>query len=189
MTFTTFTLVASFILFRGFNTTDPINTISLLCGFLTIFTGVYLLNLSREDPDGNNLGIASSDHRGTYHEVDGIPTDGLAGLQTRFSMQSRRSGEHRRSQSWSLRSPGAERRSHSVHLNGNDATMYDLEANSLKDLAEESDEDTSDKWTSFGDANGHANGEGSSVNRPGRAQRPAKSSVPMGGKAFDQPKR
>ncbi|EGP89886.1 unnamed protein product [Zymoseptoria tritici ST99CH_1A5] len=186
VTFTTFTLVASFILFRGFNTTDPINTISLLCGFLTIFTGVYLLNLSREDPDGNNTGINSTDHRGAYHEVDGIPTDGLAGLQTRFSMQSRRSGEHRRSQSWSLRSPVGDR---SQGLNGNDETMYDLEAHNLKELADDSDEDTSGsgyKRTSFGDTNGHANGEGSSINRPGRIQ---KESFKAGGKAFDQSRR
>ncbi|KAG9948457.1 DUF803-domain-containing protein, partial [Aureobasidium melanogenum] len=35
VTFTTCTLVASFILFQGFNTSDAVNTISLLCGFLT----------------------------------------------------------------------------------------------------------------------------------------------------------
>jgi hypothetical protein len=67
--------------------------------------------------------------------------------------------------------------------------MYDLEAHSLKDLAEESDEDTSGsnyKRTSFDHANGHANGEGSSINRPGKAQRPEKSSVKAGGKAFDR---
>jgi hypothetical protein len=129
------------------------------------------------------MGITSAaDQRGIYHEVDGIPTDGLAGLQTRFSMQSRRSGEHRRSQSWSLRSPTADR-SMGAHLNGNgnDHTMYDLEAHSLKDLAEESDEDTSGsghKRTSFGDANGRPNGEGSSK----------KIRVKSGGKAFDQPR-
>ena len=77
VTFTTCTLTASFILFGGFNTTDAINTISLLCGFLTIFTGVYLLNLAREDPDGATHGLSASarnDPRGSYHHVDGIPT-------------------------------------------------------------------------------------------------------------------
>lgn len=49
VTFTTATLCASFILFSGFNTTDTINTLSLICGFLITFTGVYLLNLSRTD--------------------------------------------------------------------------------------------------------------------------------------------
>lgn len=146
VTFTTFTLVASFILFQGFNTVDTSNTISLLCGFLTIFAGVYLLNLSREDPDGEKLGIrqgngSGDEARGRYSEVDGIPTDGLTGLQTRLSMQSRRSGDegHRRSLSWGLRSPAtrgprATSGEHMMH-------SYDVEANNLGDLAEDSDEE------------------------------------------------
>lgn len=112
VTFTTATLCASFILFRGFNTTDPINTISLLCGFLVIFSGVYLLNLSRTDPDG--LDALRGDTA-----TDAIPTDAIAGFTTRRSMQLRRSidlenqrhrrigsghlgGHHRRSSSGSL---------------------------------------------------------------------------------------
>ncbi|KAL3481962.1 DUF803-domain-containing protein [Aspergillus californicus] len=92
VTFTTATLCASFILFKGFNTTDPVNTISLLCGFLIIFAGVYLLNISRHDPDGQNLNAKFDD--------EGVPTDGIAGFQTRRSMQARRSHEpHRRSSS------------------------------------------------------------------------------------------
>jgi hypothetical protein len=79
--FTTATLIASFVLFRGFNTSDPVNTISLLCGFLIIFTGVYLLNLSRTDPHGTNRAI----------DDNGIPTDGLSGITSRRSMQMRRS--------------------------------------------------------------------------------------------------
>ena len=72
VTFTTATLCASFVLFQGFNTADAVNTISLLCGFLVIFTGVYLLNLSRGDPDGHTLlnGKVSN----------GIPTDGIASI-------------------------------------------------------------------------------------------------------------
>lgn len=46
--FTTATIVASAILFQGFNTTDAVNTLSLICGFLVIFMGVYLLNISRQ---------------------------------------------------------------------------------------------------------------------------------------------
>ncbi|KAK1921629.1 magnesium transporter NIPA-domain-containing protein [Papiliotrema laurentii] len=46
--FTTCTIVASAILFQGFNTTGGVNTVSLLCGFLIIFMGVYLLNISRQ---------------------------------------------------------------------------------------------------------------------------------------------
>ncbi len=78
------TLCASFILFRGFNTTNAINTISLLCGFLVIFAGVYLLNVSRVDPNGNTLLNG--------HGADEIPMDnGVAVLPSRRSMQSRRS--------------------------------------------------------------------------------------------------
>jgi len=46
VTFTTATIVASLILFQGFNTTDAINTISLIDGFLVTFFGVHLLNSS-----------------------------------------------------------------------------------------------------------------------------------------------
>lgn len=95
VTFTTATLCASFILFRGFNTTDAVNTISLLSGFLVIFTGVYLLNLSREDPDGHKLLNG--------HVPNGVPTDGITGLQTRRSMQTGRSMENGR---WSMGSAG-----------------------------------------------------------------------------------
>ncbi|KAF1986374.1 DUF803-domain-containing protein [Aulographum hederae CBS 113979] len=88
VTFTTATLLASFILFRGFNTADAVNTISLLCGFLVIFTGVYLLNLSREDPEGIKLGRTAP---ASSIFDDAAPTDGIAGFTTRRSMQARRS--------------------------------------------------------------------------------------------------
>lgn len=236
VTFTTCTLTASFIMFRGFNTADAVNTISLLCGFLTIFTGVYLLNLSREDPDGMNAGIKSArDGRGQYHDIDGIPTDGLAGLQTRLSMQSRRSGElhHRRSNSWSLRSPrsrssvdygaaavhsatttnhmtrGGEQQQQQTspqHL----LHAYDIEANALGDLAEDSDEDTlsgsNQKRTSFdrhsmggmegkGNGNGNGHGNGNGTLRNGTLPRKEKvvvatAGIGGGGKGFDSdPKR
>lgn len=84
VTFTTATLCASFILFSGFNTTDPINTLSLLCGFLVTFTGVYLLNLSRGDPNGFKM-ISG---RGG---VDAVGTDIISQIQTRRSMEARRS--------------------------------------------------------------------------------------------------
>ncbi|ODA77124.1 hypothetical protein RJ55_07642 [Drechmeria coniospora] len=97
VTFTTATLCASFILFSGFNTTDPVNTLSLLCGFLVTFTGVYLLNLSRGDPNGQKL-VAG---RGG---IDATPTDIVSSLQTRRSMQSRRSVDHGRHSIGSLHS-------------------------------------------------------------------------------------
>src|SRR5690606_3951095 len=86
VTFTTATLCASFILFRGFNTANPINTLSLLCGFLIIFAGVYLLNFSREDPNGERI---------NRRDFDVVGMDGLSAIQTRNSMQVRRSVGHR----------------------------------------------------------------------------------------------
>ncbi|KAI8078637.1 magnesium transporter [Halteromyces radiatus] len=42
--FTTATIVASAIMYSGWHTSDAINTVTLICGFLIIFSGVYLLN-------------------------------------------------------------------------------------------------------------------------------------------------
>ncbi|KAI9653567.1 MAG: hypothetical protein M1831_005949 [Alyxoria varia] len=112
--FTSATILASLILFGGFNTTDAVNTISLLCGFLVIFTGVYLLNMCRDTSSSNSESSGPGSRDGDTEEaskylfdVDGVPTDGLAGLQTRRSMQLRRSmesanGGHYRSSSGSL---------------------------------------------------------------------------------------
>jgi len=153
VTFTTFTLIASFILFRGFNTQEPINTISLLCGFLIIFSGVYLLNLSREDPDGNgHLGNRLS---------DAPPADAISGFTTRRSMQARRSIEN------GFRSPyiggGSARNSFSEREGL--VRSYDVENQSfgLGDLVEDSDEgEAGGKRTSFDEdlpgTNGAASG-------------------------------
>ncbi|KAK4106228.1 DUF803-domain-containing protein [Parathielavia hyrcaniae] len=84
VTFTTATLCASFILFKGFNTTEAVNTLSLICGFLVTFTGVYLLNLSRGDPDGTKA-LA----RRGGGDITG--TDMVSSIQTRISMEARRS--------------------------------------------------------------------------------------------------
>jgi multidrug transporter EmrE-like cation transporter len=134
VTFTTATLCASFILFQGFNTTDAVNTISLLCGFLVIFAGVYLLNLSRGDPDGHRM------LNGKVPDEDGIPTDPLTGLQTRRSMQLRRSFDpHRRSSSLTF-SPGGLR---TVSAEGTGLMhSYDVEHNAfgLSDLVEDPEE-------------------------------------------------
>jgi len=45
--FSTATIVASLILFQGFDTTGATDTLSLLAGFIVTFLGVHLLNLSR----------------------------------------------------------------------------------------------------------------------------------------------
>ncbi|KAF9885917.1 hypothetical protein FE257_012207 [Aspergillus nanangensis] len=128
VTFTTATLCASFILFKGFNTTDAVNTLSLLCGFLVIFSGVYLLNLSRHESDGRQMLNSKLDD-------EGVPTDGIASFQTRRSMQSRRSSEPHRRSSSSI-----------AYLNGHGdreglIRAYDVEhqAFGLSELTEESD--------------------------------------------------
>ncbi|KAK2465575.1 hypothetical protein APHAL10511_002467 [Amanita phalloides] len=53
--FSSATAIASLILFKGFNTTNAADAVSLLCGFAVTFLGVHLLNLSRrtEDPNGH----------------------------------------------------------------------------------------------------------------------------------------
>jgi hypothetical protein len=61
--FSTATILASLILFRGLNTDGGVNTISLICGFLTTFLGVYLLNLSRSIPSSTDtLPVNASRH-------------------------------------------------------------------------------------------------------------------------------
>ena len=46
--FSTATIVASLILFQGLNTDNPVNTISLIVGFIITFIGMHLLELSRK---------------------------------------------------------------------------------------------------------------------------------------------
>ncbi|KAK4137161.1 DUF803-domain-containing protein [Trichocladium antarcticum] len=90
VTFTTATLCASFILFKGFNTTETVSILSLICGFLVTFTGVYLLNLSRSDPNGTK-------QLARRIAGDSTGTDMISSLQTRLSMEARRSQSHRMS--------------------------------------------------------------------------------------------
>ncbi|KAI1384525.1 DUF803-domain-containing protein [Hypoxylon trugodes] len=130
VTFTTATLCASFILFSGFNTTDVVNTLSLLCGFLVTFTGVYLLNLSRRDPNGLNMLAGQS--------TDATGTDMISSLQTRLSMQARRSTGSR----ISVGSRGHSDREGLMR-------SYDLEQQvgeyGLNDLTEDSDDESSSR--------------------------------------------
>lgn len=88
VTFTTFTLVASFILFQGFNTSLAVDIISLLIGFLIIFSGVYLLNIARKEDTAptNNRELF-----GTHQTKDMAPMDnGVGGLLMRRLMQMNR---------------------------------------------------------------------------------------------------
>ncbi|KAI0127917.1 DUF803 domain membrane protein [Xylariales sp. AK1849] len=136
VTFTTATLCASFILFSGFNTSDPVNTLSLLCGFLVTFTGVYLLNLSRRDPNGDKM----LGGRGT----DATGTDMISSIQTRLSMSARRSLDPR----GSIGSRGHSDREGLMRAYDEEAAGF-----GLTDLAEDSDDEDIRR---NGNGNGHA---------------------------------
>lgn len=100
VTFTSATLCASFILFKGFNTTDSVNTISLLCGFLVIFSGVYLLNMSQSQNSLDNTDVEKM--------LGEIPMDsgvGAGTLQVRRSLQLRRSLQSSRVSSHQMYTP------------------------------------------------------------------------------------
>lgn len=60
--FSTATIIASVILFQGFNTTDPANSISLLAGFVTTFLGVHLLEISRKPAAPPSLNGSAHGH-------------------------------------------------------------------------------------------------------------------------------
>jgi len=53
--FTSATIVASLILFQGFNTDNATGAISLLCGFTVTFLGVHILDLSRKTNDETSV--------------------------------------------------------------------------------------------------------------------------------------
>jgi hypothetical protein len=122
-------------MFRGFNTTGATNTLSLLCGFLVIFSGVYLLDMSRKDPVGDTL--LGSGHPGSIggFEESAIPTDSLTAFATRRSMQARRSSveggstRHSRTHSWGSSVAGGRR-----SLGDREALMHDF---TLHQLAED----------------------------------------------------
>lgn len=142
------------------------NTLSLLSGFLVIFTGVYLLNISRGDPDGRKM-INGANH-------DGIATDPLSGIQTRRSMQARRSLDpHRMSMGSNGFGRGGDREG-LIHA-------YDEEESNvgfgLTDLAEDSDDDAPplSAKTPNGKMNGNGNGNKRSFSEPMESERPKKS--------------
>ena len=114
-----------------------------------IFTGVYLLNLSRGDPDGHKLLNG--------HITDGVPTDGITGLQTRRSMQTRRSVDAGRNSVGN--SPGFGRTGErGVLMHSYERASEENIGLGLGDLAEDSGED--DKEDDFENPNGrpHYNG-------------------------------
>lgn len=126
---------------------------------MVIFTGVYLLNLSRGDPNGQRM-IAGTTH-------DGIATDIISGIQTRRSMQSRRSLDPHR---MSVGSTGYGRsgdREGLIHA-------YDEEEGlGLAELTEDSDDEMRH---ANGKLNGNGNGSASKRSFSEPIERPRKSS-------------
>ncbi|KAI9276664.1 magnesium transporter NIPA-domain-containing protein [Phascolomyces articulosus] len=65
--FTTATIIASAIMYRGWHTANAVNTASLICGFIIIFSGVYLLDSIARKSKGSvplpPVASASSLHR------------------------------------------------------------------------------------------------------------------------------
>ncbi|CUS21453.1 LAQU0S03e02938g1_1 [Lachancea quebecensis] len=102
VTFTTATLTASFILFRNFDESNTKDSMSLVCGFLIIFSGVYLLNLARKK---NHSRLFSH-----QQDVENIPLDNNIGGFVRKSFQ----GTHHRVASQTYQSEEM------VHLTGED---------------------------------------------------------------------
>lgn len=133
--FSTATIVASLILFRGLNTDGGVNTLSLICGFVTTFLGVYLLNLSRSIPSSTdtmpvnssrhhrrishstletglfNPRISISDERHVRGSFESLPTDEDEAYPLRNKNVGSNAGNHHhggsdgRRQSGNLRSP------------------------------------------------------------------------------------
>ena len=80
--FSTATIVASLILFQGFNTTNGTNTVTLLIGFIVTVLGVHLLNLSRksEPPKENGHSALESGLMNPRMSLQGRPSlDGWGG--------------------------------------------------------------------------------------------------------------
>lgn len=84
VTFTSATLTASFILYRNLDDSDAKDSISLVCGFVIIFIGVYLLNLSRK---WSNHG-AHGPHGLPLHQSDPLDLEQIP-LETRVPQENR----------------------------------------------------------------------------------------------------
>jgi hypothetical protein len=110
------------------------------------FTGVYLLNLSRYDPNGTKLSARRAG--------DSTGTDMISSIQTRMSMENaRRSLGH--GHTHSVGSARGDREGLISAYDEEEAAGF-----GLTDLAEESDEDADPRSPMIGTHNGRANGNG-----------------------------
>lgn len=152
--------MASLILFRGLGTYDVINTMSLIAGFIVTFLGVYLLNISRADPDGTTLNAG----RGTALETGVFPR--MSVTSNRISMTSDRGLPHHHGDP-----PHSARRHNRNSLYRNqDSVLFEAfpeESVGLTELNEESDDEGDaqgrPRQPKFGVANGGRREHGRSV--------------------------
>ncbi|CED83588.1 Uncharacterized conserved protein [Phaffia rhodozyma] len=98
--FSSATFIASIILFQGLGTTGAADSVSLLCGFLVIFMGVYLLNLSREPepPKGRHGGLESGLMNPRISIGGRFSTDEADDVALLSTSGARRSGTHFRNE-------------------------------------------------------------------------------------------
>ncbi|KAL7415162.1 magnesium transporter NIPA-domain-containing protein [Mrakia frigida] len=122
--FSTATIIASLVLFQGLGTPGAKDSFSLLCGFLVIFMGVYLLNLSRDPEPPHRHGVLEA---------------GL--MQPRISIAGRYSVDDPHEHP--LHSAGHGRRSSLFRQQSNSLfDAFNEESVGLTDLQEEEDDDT-----------------------------------------------
>lgn len=99
VTFTTATLIANFILFRNYNDSGAKDSVSLICGFLIIFSGVFLLNISRKKNKYEAAQLFSQ-----QDDLSDIPLEGGVGaFQARRSLNLQRTGASDHEESVGLR--------------------------------------------------------------------------------------
>lgn len=164
--FSSATIVASLILFQGFNTTDGTNTVSLLMGFIVTFLGVHLLNISRTSQpplDGNSHSALEGGLMNPRLSLQGRASlDGWSGVapdRSDTTGTSRMSGHHRRNSS--------------LYRNQTLFNAYDgpdglagTESVGLHELREEDEsDDDADERTHLRNPNGHAR-QGNSKPKP-----------------------
>jgi len=197
--FTTSTIFASFLLFKGFNTEGAGPAVSLICGFIVIFMGVYLLNINRlVDPvtqqprmslvtgEGVPAGRASDSRERFLHGENGLFGPRLSMSQQRpggygqLPQHGRNNYDYRRGHAFSPHSDGG----HSRRESGGSSVLFNAydheEAVGLTRLNEQSDEEEldGDEATLRGSSGGGSmNGKvsGSRTSNEGRAKAHARS--------------
>lgn len=95
--FTSSTIFASVLLFRGLNTAGAAPAVSLLCGFAVIFTGVYLLNMNSREAGlslGTGTGTGQRGASGARARPGWAGASSAADLEEQGSYEDAEAGEH-----------------------------------------------------------------------------------------------